>query len=34
MDLIAARRNRQRRPAFCYDIRPRPEGEDAGDVTA
>ena len=32
MDLAVARRNRQQRPAFCYDIRPRPEGEDVGDV--
>ena len=32
MNLTAARRNRQQQPAFCYDIRPRPEGEDVGDV--
>src|SRR5262249_44331783 len=32
MDLVVARRNRQRRPASCYDIRSRPEGEDERDV--
>ncbi len=32
MNLVVARRSRQRRPASCYDILPRPGGEDVEDV--